>query len=623
MRKNLISFSLMYLVIISTFSFVITSDFKIVSAGSSSSGDIPPPGGQGGEDTSGGGAAGGLYLNYRIPLIFKKGDFAPTFIAITALPIFQNETIVIFGYNSSLYENNQAIIKGNETLIINPRDEPELTNGSLIQSFSPLQITVFHPNTNNESDNSFSYSVLVMQNWGKKYLSSFSDMRAIIVSGFNSTKLTINNNGIIQYETIDLIGQILDISVSKGTIIEANGPIGVVFYSLTESQGSFAYTGVPYYMWGKEYFSLPPPRETHDSLIEDNSTLVLGNINEGGTVIFETSEEESDILNLEVNQTITLEKQNLDTNDYYTRFLSAAVNYSVTTLYSHTINGTIHKSAFQYIATEKMKWAEWFYNNKISDNLKISSVSLDDSNIILPIVLFEGQLLIDLENYSSVDRGDYYSYKQGTSYGVISANGSLFVSQIVSDEEKLLENSLSHLLFPMNLYSFVDNKSSSFPSWYHFPNINVKEVNVYPEKPTELRKIKLEIVIQNNGTIPSAPFWVSIFRNDTVKIHKKIEGLDINETFCIPFEEFQGFGLKTLNISIYTDSLSQIFELIEFDNAYELMIKINRNWNIIYVGIAVSVLITGYLSYLVIRKFVAKYKENKRKFDIILSEVEV
>ncbi|MHA1203972.1 MAG: hypothetical protein ACTSSL_03415 [Candidatus Heimdallarchaeaceae archaeon] len=53
------------------------------------------------------------------------------------------------------------------------------------------------------------------------------------------------------------------------------------------------------------------------------------------------------------------------------------------------------------------------------------------------------------------------------------------------------------------------------------------------------------------------------------------------------------------------------------------MIKINRNWNIIYVGIAVSVLIIGYLSYLVTRKFVAKYKENKRKFDIILSEVEV
>ncbi|MHA1416208.1 MAG: hypothetical protein ACTSRR_08105 [Candidatus Heimdallarchaeaceae archaeon] len=189
MKKNLISVSLIYLVIISTFSFVVTSDFKIVSAGSSSSGDIPPPGGQGGEDTSGGGAAGGLYLNYRIPLIFKKGDFAPTFIAITALPIFQNETIVIFGYNSSLFENNQAIIKGNETLIIDPRDEPELTNGSLIQSFSPLQITVFHPNTNNESDNSFSYSVLVMQNWGKKYLSSFSDMRAIIVAGFNSTKV--------------------------------------------------------------------------------------------------------------------------------------------------------------------------------------------------------------------------------------------------------------------------------------------------------------------------------------------------------------------------------------------------------------------------------------------------
>ena len=144
------------LIIFSTESLTFIENETMVIAGSSSSGDLPPPDGGSGGDTSGGGAAGGLYMNYRIPLVFKTGSYAPTFISITS---FQDGLPIIFGYESVLFPNNSVILNVTEPLIINATAEPELTNGSLIQSYGPLQITVYHVAESEEKDDSFSYSV--------------------------------------------------------------------------------------------------------------------------------------------------------------------------------------------------------------------------------------------------------------------------------------------------------------------------------------------------------------------------------------------------------------------------------------------------------------------------------
>ncbi|MHA1399035.1 MAG: hypothetical protein ACTSQE_01595 [Candidatus Heimdallarchaeaceae archaeon] len=625
MKKNIITILFLTLILFSTKSFTIYPTYTMVSAGSSSSGDIPPPGGEGeGGDTGGGSASGGLYLNYRIPLVFKEGPFAPSLISITALSVFQNETIVLFGYNSTLFEDNQAIIKANETLIIDPREEPELTNGSLIQSFAPLQITVYHPSSGKEKDDTFSYSVLVMQNWGKRYQSSFSNSRAIVIAGFNDTEISINSPGEeIEKKSLHFVGDSLDLEVTNGSIIEANGPIGVVFYSLSQETGSYTYTGIPYYMWGKEYYALPPPELKKEPSLEDQSQIVLGNINEGGVILVETDYGNTQIEYLTENITTPLSYTDLEAGDSYTHFITDYANYSLTILYKYEINNTVHKSAVQYMSVKSMKWAEWFYTSQYYSNLKLKTVSLDDENIILPIFLYEDQLSIDIANYSSLNRGDYFSYQYPPSYGIAAINGSCFTVQLSSAPENMVWNSSANLLFPLNLYSFVDNTSTNFPSWYRFPNINIKEVKIFPSEPTELRKIKMNIMVQNNGSIPSAPFWVTVYVNDTLKIHKKLDGLDINDTFDILYEEFQGFGLKTINVSIYTDSLSQIFELIEFDNSLEIMIEIHRNWNIIYVSIAIGTIIVGYVSFRLGKRIWKGSKARKRKFDLILSEIEV
>ncbi|MFW9852914.1 MAG: hypothetical protein ACFFDS_08225, partial [Candidatus Thorarchaeota archaeon] len=271
------------LFLLNSFSLTILTNVTYVIAGTPSSGDIPPPSN---EDTGGGSAAGGLYLNYRIPLIFKSGHYAPTLIAITAM---QNSSI-IFGFNSTQYPGNMVDVIMGDTLIIDPTLEPNLINGSLIQSFTPLQITVYHNSTAQSFDDSFAYSVLVMSMWGKKHQSPFDNQRAIIVAGFNLTRIEVINPGEdVQYHDLTIIGQTLEIEVQKGTIINANGPIGVVFYSLSVNDGSYAYTGIPSYLWGTEYYISPPSSTDSIPLLEGETEIILTTQEEGEFIHSETS----------------------------------------------------------------------------------------------------------------------------------------------------------------------------------------------------------------------------------------------------------------------------------------------------------------------------------------------
>ena len=607
---------IMGLFLLNSFSLSISTNVNYVIAGSSSSGDIPPPGG---EDTSGGSSAGGLYLNYRIPLIFKSGPFAPTLIAITSM---ENSTI-IFGFNSTQYSENVAQVIMGETLIIDPSLEPNLINGSLIQSFTPLQITVYHNTTSQSFDDSFAYSVLVMSMWGRKYQSPFDNQRAIIIAGFNQTEIDVKNpTEDTQYFDLPIVGQTLDIEVQSGSIINANGPIGVVFYSLSLNDGSYTYTGIPEYLWGTEYYISPPSLTDSIPLLEGETEIILTTQEEGEFIHSESNFNEDRLVDLPDNGTIQLPNNLLNPNEYFERTYSIYTNYSLSILYNYTYNSTPHLSAIQYVASDKMKWAELFFSRLDYSNEKLKSIVLENESIILPLFLQNNTLWFDLDNSTTKNEGEYFNYMGYESLGFI-GNDSFFVFMETFLPEAKIWNSSTNILYPLNLYSFFDNTSTFFPSWYRFPNINVKEVIPSPAKPTEFRRLQLDIMVQNNGSIPSAPFWVTVYVNDSLKIHRMLDGLDILEVIPITYEEFQGFGLKSLNVSIYTDSKNQIFELYEFDNSIEYYIKINRNWNIIYTSIAIAVIVIGFIGYRVIRRIRKNRRRSKTRFDVILSDIEV
>ena len=607
------------LFLFSSNSLSISETTNIVIAGSSSSGDIPPPSGSGG-DTGGGGAAGGLYLNYRIPLMFRTGPYGPSLIAINSI---QNDTLIIFEFNNTMFPDYTAVINVGETLILDPSEIPELKNGSLIQAFTPLQITVFHQSNSSGFDDTYSYSPLVMQMWGRIYQSVYNNMRAIIVAGYNNTEIEIRTPGEeTEYIDISLIGQTTNISVSKGTIIEANGPIGVVFYSLSDTTGSFVFTGIPYFLWGTEYFVYSRPSIDTIPLLEGDMELSVSAVGLGENIHAITNLDDDHIVDIPDNGSVLVPNSNLDPGEYYHNFESIATDFSLTALYNYTYNGVAHKSAVGYISVKNMKYAELFYTKFAYNNSELKSVILTDATPVIPLVILGMDIYFDEGNYSVLNKGDYFSYS-GYEYLGVFGNGSIYSFVETSAPESTNWSSSTNILYPLNLYSFFDNTSTFFPSWYRFPNINVKEVLISPTTPTEFRRLQLDIFVQNNGSIPSAPFWVTVYVNDTLKINTKLDGIDINQSIPVTYEEFQSFGLKILNVSIFTDSQNQIFELAEFDNSLQFFIEIKRNWNIIYTGIAIAVAVVGFIVYIITRKIIKQRRKNKSRFDVILSDIEV
>ena len=620
MRNNrIIPFFIIIVLLLSSSNFSISLSYDYVIAGSPSSGDIPPPSGEG-PDTGGGSASGGLYLNYRLPLVFRSGPFAPSLISITSL---QNGTPIIFDFESTQYENNTAEIGLGETIILDPTVETNIENGSLIQSFTPLQINVYHRFSNSSFDDSFSYSVLVMSMWGRKYQSPYDNVKAKIIAGYNLTEVdVISPEGDIENYDIPVIGQDLDIDVSNGTRIEASGPIGVVYYSLSEVSGSFAYTGIPSYLWGKEYLVYPPPESGSIPSLQGEMEIAITSNNEGENLIVTTNLANAYIVPIEMNSSVRLSNDLLGLSEYYKQVTSSYVNVSLTVMYNYEYNGVNHLSAIQYIAVEKMKWAELFFSSLDYENVTLESVVLTDNTPVIPLFYYDGDLYFDEGSFATKNKGSYFTYYANDSFGIF-GDGSFFSYMLTSLPEAEIWNSSAHILYPLNLYSYFDNTSTYFPSWYRFPNINIKEVIQSPSNATEFRRLQLDIMVQNNGTIPSAPFWVTVYVNDTLRIHTMIDGLDINETIPVIFEEFQSFGLKILNVSIFTDSRSQIFELLEFDNALEFFVRIYRNWNIIYTSVAIGVLVIGFVSYRIIKRIRKQRKRSKTRFDVILSEIEV
>lgn len=612
------SFVIILLLAASSFNLIVTISTNYVYGGSSSSGDIPPPGGNG-DDTSGGSSAGGLYLNYRIPLIFIDGPYGPTLISITTV---QNNTYIIFDFESILFPDNSTYLNVGETLILDPTIEINLKNGSLIQAFTPLQIDVYNQPSESSNDVTYSYSVLVMSMWGKTHQAPFDNLRAIIVAGFNQTEIDIYTPGEeTQYLEINEVGNTIVVELRKGSIIEANGPIGVVFFSLS-LEGSFAFTGIPEYLWGTEYFVHPTPSTSGISFLEDYTEIVLSTINLGENIHADTDFDNSFLVNLPNNGTVELPTHLLQAEEDFDHIYSLYTEFSLNIMFNYTINSTQHKAAISYIALDKMRWAELFLTTTDYQNQKLESVVYENNAHILPLLIYDLQIYVDLGNYTIKNKGEFFDYYANTSYGFL-GNGSYFSYLTTSPPEQGIWNSSVNILYPLNLYSYFDNTSTIFPSWYRFPNINVKEIIVSPTQPTELRRLQLDIIVQNNGSIPSAPFWVAVTVNDTIKIHKKLEGLDINETLPVVYEEFQGFGKKILNISVFTDSLSQIFELYEFDNSYEFFVEITRNWNIIYISVAIGVMIIGFVIYSISRRIIKKRKKSKTQFDVILSDIEV
>jgi hypothetical protein len=463
--------------------------------------------------------------------------------------------------------------------------------------------------------------------WGDEYQCPYNNMKAKIVAGFNNSEVTIINPGETNIiEEIDYVGQTIDVDVKEGTIIKGSGPIGVVFYSLSLDEGSFAFTAVPHFLWGTQYYTYPPPDTSVIPLLEGDAEVTISTINDGGIAVYETDLGTSGFVLLPDNSTATLTRDLIPAGEYFYNISFINANFSVSMLYNYTIDGVIHKAGVQYISPDNMKYGEILYSNLFYSNQSLGAIVLQDGSEIISFFLEEnGTIIYDTDNMLLRSEGNIITFTSNYSIG-FAGTGHFFGKLITPVPESQTWNSSANVLYPMNIISYYteyDENSTDIYSWYRFPNLNVKEVVVSPANATEFRRLQIDFTVQNNGSILSAPFWVTLTLNDTIKLSKEIESLDVDETFSLMYDEFQGFGLRVWNVSIFVDAASQIYELYEFDNTYQLFITVNRNWNIIYTGIAIAVAIVLVIFYFIgkrIRKYV---KRRKRRFDVILSDIEV
>ncbi|MHA1199835.1 MAG: hypothetical protein ACTSQF_10955, partial [Candidatus Heimdallarchaeaceae archaeon] len=541
MKKRVIStVFIFFMLLISPLSITTSYSISYTHAGSPSSGEIPPPGG--GQDTGGGSSAGGLYLNYRLPLLFTSGPFGPTIVEITTV---YDEVPIIFGFQPVAYDNI-TYLNSNQTLILNSAIETNMENGSLIQTFVPLQINVYHLSQTDDSDDTFSYSPLVMSMWGEEYQSPYDNMTAKIIAGFNNSEVTIITPGEAdRTEAIDFVGQTIDVDVMEGSIIRGSGPVGVVFYSLSLQEGSFAFTAIPHFLWGTQYYTYPPPDTDLIPLLQGNAEVTLSTTGEGGNAVYQTNYDNTNFINLPDNGTVTLTSDLVTPGEYFYNISFINSNFSLSILYNYTINGTAHKSGIQYIAPINMKYAEIFYTALSYTNQRLGVIVLQDGTVIIPMYIEDNGTLIYDEAASIVrGEGSILTYYSNYSLGLI-AIGQAFSNTLTSAPENENWNSSANVLYPMNIISYfteyVEN-STDINSWYRFPNLNIKELTVSPENATEFRRLLIDFTVQNNGTILSAPFWVTLVLNDTIKLTKEIESLSLDETFALQYDEFQGFG---------------------------------------------------------------------------------
>ncbi len=359
-------------------------------------------------------------------------------------------------------------------------------------------------------------------------------------------------------------------------------------------------------------------------LLQGNTELTLSTIGEGETINTITSLMNNPAIYLPEDGVVTLSNSSLTLGEFYFNITSNFVNFSLTIMYNYSINGTAHLATLQYVASEQMTYAEFYFTALNYRNQELGIVTHRVESWMLPMISADnGTIFFDLGGYVDTNLGDSVAYIWNNSLGII-GNGSFHGFLLTSPPEKTIWNSSANILFPLNLISYFENTSTFFPSWYRFPNINVREVIQSPKNATEFRRLQLDIIVQNNGSVPSAPFWVSVVVNDTVRITRNLEnGLDIMEAVPIIFEEFQGFGLKVWNISIFTDSRSQIFELYEFDNSYQVFVKVTRNLNIIYGGTTVAVAVVLFIVYRITKRLRKLRRRRKTQFDVILSDIEV
>jgi hypothetical protein len=595
--KNRVVFtSLICILIISSF------HLSQVYAGSSE-GDPAPPGGGGG----GGGGGGPQFFDYFVPLIFDSNN--PHGYSEIAIWVIQ-PLVIITDFLLDPAGITVAQIQEPRKIVLNPIDNPGLTNGSLIRLTSPAQVVGFRGNEDILSDNSFSYSILPARMMGFEFKAPF-DGYISVVSRTMGTEINIQNE--FDYSSHELGTPIATgtFPVNRGDYINSTQPIIAAFYSYDPEIGMSATMGVPNYLKGNEYLfnsDISQPRES-----ELDYSFIYIDIEEP-TELEITFSQSKKIINAYENLELRLD-------DPIVSIKSLRGDISVTLELIHVYAGLSRRSSVQLMAAPQMRAGEVFIlPNGYSSHFSV----INPKTNITTIKYTSGEYVETSKLITEKEKYDQLTFSNSDDITVIIANHSLFgFASSPGQAGHPMSTSSSFLLLPLNVQTLYRNVTDLTVTWYRFTNLAVQSIEVIPDYIEEMTGVTVRVTFISNGSLPAGNFKARVIIDGEIEFDQSFNFLQVGETIVFELRYFLNFNKNELRISADIDYESSVIELNDDDNSYSTTYEVNNNIRLRTTAIILIVFTIGFISYKLIDRWRKMVRSMNSKFDAILEIEEI
>jgi len=581
---------------------LLTSSAFAATHASSAGGDAPPPSG----NPSGGGGGGGSpqFYDYYIPLVFgpsnKLGESEIIFWTISP-------TAIITTFAQNEFGSNVARQDQPAKIVFKPSENRGLTNGSLIRTTAPVQMTGQRVNEDIYSDHSFAYTILPRRMMGFEYYAPF-DGSLSILSLNQQTEVRVTRAG-GETSTYDLTipAETVTVPVHRGDYINSSNPTVGAFY--TTQDGVSASMAVPRYLHGANYYfdgNVAAPRDqeidrSRVNIIPSQPTpLEVAYVN--GTVasfnIFGPTE-----IKLDPNmRSIHADRGKL------------AVNLAIKFSYG----GNSRASTVQLMSIDEMRAGEFFvtpdgYSTHFSIGKSLTEFNFTrydyqndqyiansrtketgfEKNVIEVVSRYDSQFIIASD----------YLFGYSTSPGLASHP---------------MAPSVSFVNVPLNP-STQKNITGLKATWYRYANLAVTGFQIIPGSLEEYTGQLIHIEVKANGTLPASHFKLKISIDGEAVIEESYDFLQVNDTLEFNIRKFLPIGKKSLHVSVNVDTDNTVSEINEDDNTLDQTLPVQRNFRLRFSLILILIGIIVYSIYRLRKWLKQRQKVNRAHVDAILN----
>ncbi len=574
----------------------------------SSSGDEshPPAGGGGG----GGGGGSPQFFDYFIPLVFNSSN--PRGSSEIVVWSFQRTTIITTFALDKAGSNRMDLETKPTKLVFNTEDNIGLTNGSLIRSTAPLLVTGQRLTQDIYSDNSFAYSILPSRMMAFEFKAPFDGWLSIFTQ--QPVEVRLDNPSLDFPKKFFSQGGIMPaISVREGDYINSTEPMLGAFISYTN--GTSATIAMPRYLKGNDYvldtdISAPREDEIDRSYIQidpEKPTKIIFTYNDGhmeNATIFDRT------------------YFKLDSNLRAINSTRGYIDVSLHIQYEYA--GVIRASTVQLASATEMRAGELFFvPSGYSSHFGIINTATSLISVVYREDPSKPGYYLSSRRIFNRTRLDTYRIIPEDPGQIIVANDSLF-SVVVSPGfvGNPMSPSIAFFNIPLNSQSTKYTQGLK-STWYRYPNLAVKSIEVVPGPPEEYTGQIIRVTILSNGSLPTGKFSLKIVIDDEEPFEKTYDFMQAGAVTVFEFRRFLNFGKTMLNVTVNLDINNDVNEINENDNFMRGDFNVLHNLRIRVSLYMILIATLIYIGYRVRKYLITQRDKNRQHIDAIITmEVE-